>query len=754
MKKTNSKLLSSFDKNNNNYNNYKNSKQNFNIQKKFSEETPEKINEKPYKHSYNNLNLPRNNIKKKILVNDISAQKVNLLPKGNYDSENNFNKKNNNKSLSFSPKRYSNINLSLSKSKNLIPIEEKINIIPWKIKKNILEGKKKTKFGKSNEKLHHHKNFVFQISKSRDISFTNKKNKSSSKNQKETSLKNDSGKIYLNTERNKISNNSLTLNFRKSLNLTKNIKKLKIEINKDSSATAKKKKKVINLSLDLSKVKLHENKKNDYLNNTDNLICNTEHNECTSKRNYKMLLNKDSNISFNNNTSRKHINPKSSNLNENNRELFKYEVFKNKIQKQIDKLKVKVNQNEFKKNIRFKYQLQCLKQKDQEKYTKLSDQLNEINNNITVKKYRRQSSLPINIEVKSQNYVNYNILYMNENVGRSLKNFQKIKSTEIDNICYEKNNGNESSGNSIIKKKLTNSDININNRKKSRNNLNKEFFQHLDEKEETNNLNNTLNKQISHLKSNLNENIQNFKKLNFSPNQKTISKFSKSFNKSFLENFANSFKVEYLNTCLNLRRNNEISNEHKDNNIDIPYSNNYSILKSNKNINANSMSALNSNKDNTINPSYNKKSEKIKNEFKKTTNIYDKFQERKLKELENIEIYSGDIDTKFIVKNLNSNFILERIYTFLLIKKYSYVKLSKFKYLCSRDKMNFDINLFKILKSDDNSYYIKMTLKKPIKMNYCLYPDKDKLNIKIQNNSLEFKNISFGLIDYINNGVL
>jgi hypothetical protein len=397
-------------------------------------------------------------------------------------------------------------------------------------------------------------------------------------------------------------------------------------------------------------------------------------------------------------------------------------------------LKVKVNQNEFKKNIGLKYQLQVLKQQNQEKFNKLSQQFYQINN-LKNNKYTRQSSLPINIESKSRNYANYYFLNTNQNIGKSIGNLEKVNNKLLKNISFER-------------KTMKNDELSI----KSKNNLNKEYFQFMNQQEDINN-----NEIIMEHKYKLNENDSKInKKVNFSPKcLKKNNVLVKSFNNSFLDNYAESYKKQYLNTSSNNRKDSNFSNDHLENENNLNQSNNLSAVNADyntKDVNHPQASRENGCKIDIINY-LNKKTENSKSNFKKI-NIYDKFLEKKSKEFDNIKTHSGPIDNSFLIQDQNLNLIIERLIQYMMLQKISNVKLSKFKYLCSHDNLNFDVTLFKLDKEYENFYYLKMNMNKPIKLNQNLTADNKQKLKTIHNNSVEFKNICKGLISFINNGVI
>ena len=137
--------------------------------------------------------------------------------------------------------------------------------------------------------------------------------------------------------------------------------------------------------------------------------------------------------------------------------------------------------------------------------------------------------------------------------------------------------------------------------------------------------------------------------------------------------------------------------------------------------------------------------------IRKSNSIYDKLSERKLKE-ENIAFYEGPIDLMFVFC-IDINIILEKIQVFLGIKKISNVKLSKYKYLCSFEGNNFDVNIFRL--EVEGFYYIKNIQNKNNKK-----IDKNRMNVNSKNLnknsqsfSLDFRKFNSEFVNFINNWV-
>ena len=229
----------------------------------------------------------------------------------------------------------------------------------------------------------------------------------------------------------------------------------------------------------------------------------------------------------------------------------------------------------------------------------------------------------------------------NENIGKSIGNLEKVNNKLLKNLSFER-------------KTMKNEELSI----KSKNNLNKEYFQYINRQEDTNN--NEIS--IEH-KYKLNENDNKInKKVNFSPKcLKENNVLVKSFINSFLDNYTESYKKQYLNTSSNNRKESNFSNDHLENENNLNQSNNLSALNGDNNtkdINHPPASSENGCKNHIINY-LNKKTENTKSNFKKI-NIYDKFLEKKSKELDNIKTHFGPKYNFLLIRDLYLNLIIKR----------------------------------------------------------------------------------------------
>lgn len=420
-----------------------------------------------------------------------------------------------------------------------------------------------------------------------------------------------------------------------------------------------------------------------------------------------------------------------------------YENFKNKILKQLERLKVKVNKNQFKKNLQMKYQLNYLKQANNAKFNRLADQY--YTNKNSSDKYKRQSSLPNNIDWKSKNYDKYydNILHT-ENIGKyterscnlevNMNSHFKHENLEVHDLNYVTNDNHEMN-NAYYTLQLQSQQAFCPN------NLDKEIFQYMNqnntaepkiknsnispiESEDhsaTKNTNIKKEKCKSYIENHpephsMKKNNNNFNKkfLNYSPQLNIKKSFMNIFrnfnniknnniyinnNNSILDNYAESYRKNYLNTSSNITKNNselgyEFIGNDEENNIRSSGNPILNHLKNNKhNNNENAETLRSGNNEFTHNTEIKSTNKIIKNQFmNKKPNLYEKYAEKILKE--ELRFYNGPIDKDYVLANDILQSSMVNIDLFLKIKKISFVKLSKYDYLCSWNGISFELKIF------------------------------------------------------------